>query len=62
MKIGWGTYPSYLGHERAPGCFRCHDGDHVTREGKAISGDCGLCHTLLAQDEKDPDILRQLAP
>ncbi len=62
MKIGWGTYPTFLGHEQAPGCFRCHDGDHATREGKAISGDCDLCHTILAQDEKDPAILRQLAP
>jgi len=62
MKIGWGTYPTLLGHQQAPGCFRCHDGDHATREGQAISGDCGLCHTILAQDEKDPAILKQLAP
>jgi hypothetical protein len=62
MKIGWGTYPTFLGHQQAPGCFRCHDGEHATREGKAISGDCDLCHTILAQDERDPAILRQLAP
>ncbi len=62
MKIAWGTYPTFLGHEQAPGCLRCHDGDHATREGKAISGDCDLCHTILAQEEKDPAILKQLAP
>jgi len=62
MKIGWGTYPSFLGHEAAPGCFRCHDGDHASASGEAISNDCTLCHTLLAQDEKDPPILKQLAP
>ncbi len=62
MKIGWGTYPTFLGHDQAPGCFRCHDGDHVDASGKAISQDCGLCHTLLAVAEKDPKILRQLKP
>jgi hypothetical protein len=62
MKIGWGTYPTLLGHEQAPGCFRCHDGDHATPEGKAISGECDLCHSILAQEEKDPAILKQLAP
>jgi hypothetical protein len=62
MKIGWGTYPTLLGHEQAPGCFRCHDGEHATREGKVISNDCDLCHSILAQEEKDPAILRQLAP
>jgi nitrate/TMAO reductase-like tetraheme cytochrome c subunit len=62
MRITWGTYPSFLGHDQAPGCFRCHDGDHVDAAGKAISQDCGLCHTLLAVDEKDPKILGQLSP
>jgi hypothetical protein len=62
MKIGWGTYPTLLGHEQSPGCFRCHDGEHATREGKVISNDCDLCHSILAQEEKDPAILRQLSP
>ncbi|HZZ84856.1 MAG TPA: NapC/NirT family cytochrome c [Anaeromyxobacteraceae bacterium] len=61
MNIKWGTYPSFLGHEAAPGCFRCHDGEHTTRDGRAISQDCDLCHQLVAQDEKDPAALRQLA-
>jgi NapC/NirT cytochrome c family, N-terminal region len=62
MKITWNTYPTLLGHEQAPGCFRCHDGDHATRDGKVLSGECDLCHSILAQEEKDPAILRQLAP
>jgi hypothetical protein len=62
MKITWGTYPTLLGHDQSPGCFRCHDGDHATREGQKISGDCDLCHSILAQDEKDPAILKQLVP
>jgi hypothetical protein len=47
MKIAWGTYPSFLGHDQAPGCWRCHDDEHVTGEGKAITQDCSLCHNLL---------------
>jgi hypothetical protein len=62
MKITWNTYPSLLGHEVTAGCVRCHDGEHATTDGAAISGDCSTCHELLAQDERDPPILRQLAP
>jgi len=34
----------------SPGCFRCHDGKHVSSEGKVLSKDCNICHTLLAQE------------
>jgi hypothetical protein len=61
MNITWGTYPSLLGHDATPGCFRCHDGDHTTKGGDAISNDCELCHKVLAQDEKDPEVLKTLA-
>jgi hypothetical protein len=47
MKIAWGTYPSFLGHSQAPGCWRCHDEEHVTEDGKAISQDCSTCHNIL---------------
>jgi hypothetical protein len=40
MKVTWGTYPSNIGHINAPGCFRCHDGEHRTASGKVISQDC----------------------
>jgi len=62
MKIAWGTYPTFLGHEQAPGCFRCHDGDHRTAAGKEISQDCALCHSLLAVEEASPKILADLKP
>jgi hypothetical protein len=32
----------------------------VDRDGKTISQDCGLCHSVLAQEEKDPEILKSL--
>ena len=51
MNADWTTYPSNLGHERFPGCFRCHDRDHTAKGGQTIEQDCDKCHSLLAQDE-----------
>ena len=63
MKLNWGTHPNHIGHngnDLAGGCFRCHDGNHKTREGRVITNSCDTCHTLLASDEKDPKILKDL--
>jgi nitrate/TMAO reductase-like tetraheme cytochrome c subunit len=61
LKVAWGTYPNNLGHTDSPGCFRCHDGSHATADKKVtISQDCGVCHTVLAQEEKSPEILKTL--
>lgn len=46
MKVTWGTYPNHIGHMDAPGCFRCHDGEHKTKDGRTISNDCTLCHEM----------------
>jgi len=46
MKVGWGTYATQLGHTISTGCFRCHDEEHVARDGRTISQDCELCHTI----------------
>lgn len=62
MKVSWGTYPNHIGHEQAPGCFRCHDDAHSTPEGKAISQDCETCHSILAMEEVEPEILATLSP
>jgi hypothetical protein len=60
MKIEWNTYPNHIGHMEAPGCFRCHDEEHETASGATISMDCETCHVILAEDEKDPAILKTL--
>jgi hypothetical protein len=60
MKLTWGTYPNNLGHTDFPGCFRCHDGDHVSADGRSIPNDCSTCHDLLAVEEKDPKVLSGL--
>ncbi len=60
MNITWGSYANNLGHTDFPGCFRCHDGSHKSKEGKEITQDCNACHSLLAMDEPDPKILHEL--
>jgi hypothetical protein len=60
LKVSWGTYPNNLGHTDFPGCFRCHDGSHTARDGKAIAQDCNSCHEPLAMDEASPEILKTL--
>jgi hypothetical protein len=46
MKVTWYTYPTNIGHRNWPGCFRCHDGRHVTADGKVLANDCAsTCHT-----------------
>jgi hypothetical protein len=60
MNVTWGTYSNELGHTDWPGCFRCHDGSHVSADGKTIPNDCDSCHDLLAIDEKNPKILQEL--
>ena len=60
MKVTWGTHPNNIGHMAYPGCFRCHDGDHVSKDGKTITQDCANCHNLLAVEEAKPKVLADL--
>lgn len=46
MNVTWGTHPNNIGHNDSPGCFRCHDDNHKTKDGQVIRQDCDLCHTL----------------
>jgi len=60
MKMVWGVHPNNIGHNDFPGCFRCHDGSHVSADGQAISNDCLACHGLLAVEEQNPKVLADL--
>jgi hypothetical protein len=51
MKVDWKAYPDNIGHMTNIGCFRCHDGKHVSASGNVISKDCNSCHTILYQGE-----------
>ncbi len=60
MKVTWGTHPNHIGHQEYPGCFRCHDGDHVAKDSTSITQDCAACHNLLAVEEAKPKVLADL--
>jgi hypothetical protein len=62
MNIGWGNYTSLLQHgpDFDKGCFRCHGGEHESDSGEVISSDCNICHSILAEGENDPAILKTL--
>ncbi|HUJ14300.1 MAG TPA: NapC/NirT family cytochrome c [Thermoanaerobaculia bacterium] len=48
MRVDWRTHPDNIGHMQTIGCFRCHDDQHVSKDGKKISKECNVCHTVLA--------------
>lgn len=54
MHVNWKHYPNNVGHYAYKGCFRCHDGKHVSKTtGRVISKDCNSCHVILSQGPND---------
>lgn len=49
MKTDWRPHPDNLGHLYYGGCFRCHDGQHVSSDNTVIKNDCNTCHTVESQ-------------
>lgn len=49
MNVSWRKFPNNLGHTYAKGCYRCHDGEHFSDDGKKISNDCNICHLVIQQ-------------
>ncbi len=46
MNVKFGTYVNNIGHMDSPGCFRCHDDSHKTKDGMAIGQECETCHAI----------------
>jgi nitrate/TMAO reductase-like tetraheme cytochrome c subunit len=46
QKADWTSHPTNVGHKDSPGCFRCHDGKHLSVEQEAIRLECNLCHSI----------------
>jgi len=55
MKTDWQTHPNNVGHLYFSGCFRCHDGEHISDTGKVITNNCNVCHTMLYDSAGPPD-------
>jgi len=49
MRVDWRTHPNNVGHMESMGCFRCHDDQHVSTDGKRITRACDTCHTFLTK-------------
>jgi nitrate/TMAO reductase-like tetraheme cytochrome c subunit len=46
MNVDWQSHTNNIGHENFPGCFRCHDGKHLSQDNQAIRLECNLCHSI----------------
>ena len=46
QKSDWSSHSDNIGHEYSPGCFRCHDGEHLSAKEEAIRLECNLCHSI----------------
>jgi hypothetical protein len=46
MHVRFGSYATNIGHVDFPGCFRCHDDNHKSKDGKKIGQDCDTCHAI----------------
>jgi len=60
MRLTWGAHPNNIGHEDFLGCFRCHDDNHKSPDGRTITQDCSACHAVLAMEESNPKVLADL--
>jgi hypothetical protein len=52
MKTDWRAHIDNIGHFNNQGCFRCHDGNHFSPQGKPIRNECNICHTTISQNYK----------
>ncbi|MBU1878441.1 MAG: hypothetical protein KJ734_05780, partial [Chloroflexi bacterium] len=44
--ITWQSFPNDSQHKYFPGCFRCHDGKHVSSGDESIRLHCNICHSI----------------
>ncbi len=44
--VTWESFPDNGRHKEFPGCFRCHDGKHLSPEGESIRLHCNICHSI----------------
>lgn len=62
MRTDWRTHPNNIGHYNFAGCFRCHDGRHMSDTGKVITANCDVCHTTIYDSNGPPKANTQTGP
>jgi hypothetical protein len=53
MKVNYDIYPDHIGHLESEGCFRCHNDSFTSDNGRKITRDCNICHTIIGQGKQD---------
>jgi nitrate/TMAO reductase-like tetraheme cytochrome c subunit len=53
MKVSYEVYPDHIGHLESEGCFRCHNDSFRSDNGRKITRNCNLCHTIIGQGKRD---------
>ncbi len=53
MKVAYDAFPEHIGHLEVEGCFRCHNDAFTSADGRKITRDCNLCHTIVGQGKID---------
>jgi len=53
MGVRYDKYPEHIGHLESDGCFRCHNNNFKSEDGKVITKDCNLCHSIVGQGTPD---------
>jgi hypothetical protein len=57
--VTWRDFPDHMKHKDFPGCFRCHDGKHLSADGESIRLHCNICHSIpvtLSAGDRPPDV------
>jgi hypothetical protein len=44
--VTYESFPDSGQHKEFAGCFRCHDGKHLSPEGESIRLHCNICHSI----------------
>jgi len=44
--VTWRSFPDNGKHTDFPGCFRCHDGKHLSASGESVRLHCNICHSV----------------
>ncbi|MEI6049896.1 MAG: NapC/NirT family cytochrome c [Bacteroidota bacterium] len=52
MKVAYDHYPEHIGHLESDGCFRCHNDAFKAENGRIITRDCNLCHSIVGQGKQ----------
>jgi hypothetical protein len=63
--VTWQDFPNQSGHKDFAGCFRCHDGKHLSEDGSSIRLHCNICHSIpitALAGERPPDMPVRTVP